>query len=125
MGTFGKRGGGGRRSAARATVPLAAILTTLQRSRCVEILDLSCAGARFRGSDLPAKGEQLEMKVETVRAFGAVVWITRNQCGVEFDEPLMPFEVERLRSEGTAGNLTHLSLDERLAVDDWLLGVAR
>jgi hypothetical protein len=125
MRAFGRCGGGGRRSMARAKVPLAAILTTLQRSRCAAIVDLSCTGARLRGYGLPATGEDLELKIESVRVFGAVVWTSANQCGVRFDEPLMPFEVERLRQAGTAANLTHLSVQERLALDEWLVGAGR
>jgi len=106
-------------------MPLAGILTTLEKSRCVEIIDLSCTGVKVRGMSLPAKGEELDIRIETVRAFGTVAWSRGNQCGVAFDEPLMPFEVERLRSQATAGNLTHLNLDERRAVDDWLLCVSR
>ena len=125
MRPFGKCGGGGRRSAARATMPLAAIITTLQRSRCVELVDLSCTGAKLRGLGLPKKGQDLEIKIETVRAFATLIWATGDQCGVCFGDPLMPFEVDRLRSAGTAANLTHLTVEERLAVDDWLLGAAR
>lgn len=125
MRPFGKCGGGGRRSTARAPVPLAAIITTLQRSRCVELVDLSCTGAKLRGLGLPKKGQDLEVKIETVRAFATVVWARADECGVCFYNPLMPFEVDRLRSEGTAANLSHLTVEERLAVDDWLIGAAR
>lgn len=125
MRAFGKCGGGGRRSAARAAVPVAAILTTLSRARCAAVLDLSCTGARLRGSDLPAANEDLEVKIEAVRAFATVVWSKDDQCGIAFESPLMPFEVERLRGTGTAANLRGLSLEEREALEDWLLGVAR
>jgi hypothetical protein len=37
----------------------------------------------------------------------------------------MPFEVERLRRDGTAANLRGLTLEERQALEDWLLGIAR
>ena len=47
-------------------MPLAAILTTLSRTRCAAVLDVSCTGARLTGSDLPAAGDELEMKIETV-----------------------------------------------------------
>lgn len=125
MRTFGKCAGGGRRSAGRTAIPLAAILTTLRRSWCAALVDLSCTGARLRGAGLPPNGEVLEIKIESVRTFGTVIWSKGDQCGLRFDEPLMPSEVERLRREGTAENLRRLSVDERLALEDWLFGAAR
>ena len=125
MRAFGRRGGGGRRSAARAVAPLAAILTTLSRTRCAALLDLSCTGARLRGSELPAVNEVLEVKIEAVRAFATVVWSKGDQCGVAFENPLMPFEIDRLKRAGTAANLRGLCLEERQAIEDWLLGIAR
>ena len=125
MSEFGKCAGGGRRTAPREAVPLAAILTTLSRSRCAALVDLSCTGARLRGDELPPADEDLEIKIETVRAFATVVWTDHHECGVAFDEPLMPFEVERLKREGTAANLAGLTVEQREALEHWLLGMAR
>jgi hypothetical protein len=86
---------------------------------------VSCTGAKLRGSGLPGRGQDLEIKIETVRAFATVVWTNGSECGVRFDDPLTAFEVDRLRCEATAGNLAHLSVEERLALDDWLLGAGR
>jgi hypothetical protein len=80
------------------------------------------SAARVRS---PAANEELELKIESVRAFATVVWSNGGQCGVAFDDPLMPFEVERLRRDGTAANLRGLTLEERQALEDWLLGIAR
>jgi hypothetical protein len=125
MQTFGKCNGGGRRSASRAPVPLAAILTTITGSRCVALVDISCTGARLQASELPAPGEDLDMKIEAVRIFATVIWSSKGQCGIVFDSPLMPFEVDRLQHGATAANLHGLSIEERQARDDWLLGITR
>jgi hypothetical protein len=125
MGEFGRSNGGGRRSAARAATPLPAVLITVTRAERATLADISCGGARLTGHDLPPKGEVLELKVEQVRVFGTVAWCDRTECGIAFDAPLMPFEVERLRRSAGIPALAQMSVDERQALEDWLLGVSR
>lgn len=124
MNTFGRREGGGRRTAERTQAPLPVIVTTVAGSKCTALIDISCAGARLSGRDLPPPGEDVQVRIETVRAFGTIVWSDEEQCGVAFDAPLAPFEVDRLRTDGTAATLTNLSIAERIALEDWLVGAA-
>lgn len=125
MGIFGKSNGGGRRASSRETLPLPAIVSTIQKNRMVVLVDLSSTGARLEGPDLPPGGESMSLRIDCVRAFGMVAWSEDGQCGVSFDCPLAGFEVERLKREASVATLTSYSLQERLAVDDWRNGVAR
>jgi hypothetical protein len=63
--------------------------------------------------------------VENLRAFATVVWSTGDECGVAFDEPFTTFELAGLRQNAGLASLSKLSVDERLAVDQWILGVSR
>jgi hypothetical protein len=86
-------------------------------------VNVSTTGARLRGSDLPQEGEELLLSVDSVRAFGTVVWSESGECGVAFDTPLAIEEAEalRYRAAKTAGFTPEL----KAALDDWTLGLAR
>ena len=123
MNNFGKQQGGGRRSAARSTAPLMAMLTTLSGSRSAVLSDVSSTGARFRASDLPEMGEELQMRIDRVQAFGTVVWSEHGECGVVFDAPLHPSEEGALRQTLSAAR--GLPPDMRAAFDNWVVGCGR
>ena len=99
MTSFGKSGGGGRRSAPRDSLPMLAVLMTLGRTRAAVVSDLSCSGIRLSGDDLPSEGELLEIRISNVEAFGTVVWSTEVQCGIAFESALASADVEALRQE--------------------------
>jgi len=125
MQAFGKCEGGGRRTAGRAAASLVAVITTSTQSWPVSLVDLSCSGARLRGRDLPAPGDYISLSIDSIRAFGTVAWSECGECGLDFDAPLMPFEVERLAQRGSAAGRIHLSLEERVALEEWADGSAR
>jgi hypothetical protein len=122
MRAFGKSNGGGRRNAPRALAPLPAIFMTIGRTDKAAVIDISCTGARLRGRSLPPRGEEMELKVEEVRVFGIVAWAEDDECGVAFDAPLMPFEVDRLRRKAGIPRLAAISVDDRLVLESWLTG---
>jgi hypothetical protein len=126
MPTFGKRRGGGRRANPRASTPLPAMVTTLRDSQCATLVNASCTGARLRGSDMPAPGEELLIKVGSSQLFATVVWSNADQCGVLFEREIPSGQVELLRREAaSSASLTRLSPEEKLALDDWTIGLAR
>jgi hypothetical protein len=125
MTTFGKCGGGGRRQAQRSPADLPALVTTVARAQPVVLMNVSATGARLRGGDLPDVGGDLMLKINKTEAFGIVQWKRQDLCGVAFDQPLRQPEVEQLRSEASRARLTKLSPEERLALQDWAIGVAR
>lgn len=125
MTAFGKCGGGGRRRASREELPLAAVIGTTRENKVAVLVDLSTTGARLRASNLPRPGEAMTLKIDCVRAFGIVAWAARGECGVEFETPIFPFEVERLRREAKVATLTCGNVEQRLALADWEAGLAR
>ena len=123
MTVFGKRMGGGRRSAARREGPLIAVLTTLKGSHSAVLADISATGARLRATQLTDMGEVLTLRIDAVEAFGAVIWVEAGECGIAFDRPLAPDEEQLLRQKVAE---THgLPPDIKAAYDSWVLGCAR
>jgi PilZ domain len=122
---FGNAGGGGRRRASREELPLPAVVSTIQESRVVVLVDLSSTGVRLRGSNLPPEGEALWVKIENVRRFGLVAWSEHGECGVEFDIPIRGHEASRLRKEVQVATLLAGSVQQMLALQDWETGFAR
>jgi PilZ domain len=124
MRTFGKSQGGGRRNAARAQAPLLAILSSVASDHRAAIMNLSLSGARFSAPDLPAEGEKVAFRADTVQAFGTVVWSRGRECGVVFETPLAAGDVERLRRAADLPPLPGLSIQDRCASEDWNLRAA-
>jgi PilZ domain len=121
---FGKRGGGGRRSAAREAAPLIAVWTTVTNTHSATLIDVSSSGARLHCSRaVPKIGQELVVAIERVRAFGRVMWSDEDQCGVAFDVPLAPEDVEYLRQRGASS--AGFTAETKAALDEWTLGVAR
>lgn len=123
MTVFGKCSGGGRRSAPRETAPLLALISTLTHSHGATLVDLSSTGVRLSGEELPDVGEELILSIENIRTFGCIAWKQDGQCGIAFDEPLPPGEVESIRAK--AASSRGFSPEMRAAFDDWSLGLAR
>ena len=120
---FGKCAGGGRRGSPREAGPLTAVVSTVTSSRSAVLLDVSKTGARLKGHDLPALGEELFVSVESVLAFGTVRWTDGDQIGVTFDGPLDPAAVQLLHERVSRG--ARLPLEVKEAMDLWTTGMAR
>lgn len=125
MRCFGLSAGGGRRSSPRSATPMLAVIMTLSSRRSAVVVDISCTGVGLSGSELPGEGEVLEIKIDRFSTFGTVVWQTDTQCGVAFDPCLEEHEVEVLRSRAGKASLAAMSVEERIALEDWVLGVSR
>ena len=123
MTMFGKRAGGGRRSAPREETPLVAVFSSITQSGRATVVDLSATGVRLRGENLPKVQEVVELIIDGVRAFGAVMWSEYGECGIEFDPPLSPREMHSLRH--TVARMAGLPPELRSAFDDWMIGIAR
>jgi hypothetical protein len=81
-------------------VPLAAVLSTAERQYRTVLDDISRTGARVKGADLPAVGEQVAFLASEIQAFADVVWCEQDQCALEFQTPISVEEVKRLRQLG-------------------------
>ena len=123
MTVFGKRNGGGRRSASRSAGPLTAVFTTLKESHSAVLADISSTGARLRGARLPHIGEELLISIDEVRAFGSVIWAEVDECGIAFDCALAAEEEQFLRQKVAKTN--GLPPDIKAAYDNWVVGCGR
>ena len=124
MRSFGKAVGGGRRGASREPLPMAAVVSRVEPRQSAVLIDLSTTGARLRGSGLPPMGEAVSVTIDGMRAVGTVAWSDHELCGVAFDAPLAKFEVERLKRDATAASLGYGGVEGKLALDDWISGLA-
>lgn len=125
MTTFGKCGGGGRRRSQRSPADLPALVTTVARSQPVVLMNVSATGARLRGTDLPDEGGDLMLTIDSTKTFATVQWRRGDLCGVAFEQPLGELQVHRLRAEASRAQLTRLTPEQRLAMQDWTVGLAR
>ena len=123
MSTFGKRKGGGRRSAARLSAPLIAVVTTFSTTRSAILVDVSATGAKLRGRNLPGLSEELFVTIDGTMAFATVAWEDGEECGVAFDSPLKPADELRLRKK--VAQASCLPPEFRHAFEDWTQGLAR
>ena len=124
---FGKRidKPGGHRRAVRDDAMIRVAMMTLTETVGVDLLDLSTSGARLRGRDLPAPGEEVIVLLGRLEAFGSVVWRDEGQCGISFDVPLSENAQSVVESERGPSSLVTISRDDILAASDWHNGLAR
>jgi hypothetical protein len=89
---------------------LLAVVSTVGCDRRVGLINVSRDGVLLTSPDLPAEGETIIFQSETVQSFGRVMWSRGGQCGVAFEAPISPEQVEQLRSEAdVAADLPYLS----------------
>ena len=108
---FGKRVDvpGGRRTAVRKAVVLAASALGFQQSRSVVVPDLSEAGAKLQGRGLPEVGERLLINFGETGLFATVAWSRRDECGILFDRSIDARELLKLEVEADWGNVMGLA----------------
>jgi hypothetical protein len=124
---FGKRidkPGGGRR-AVREDIMIRAAMMTMTDTVNVDLLDLSRTGAKLRGPDLPAPGQEVMLLLGRLEAFGSVIWRDDDQCGVHFDVALSELAAAIVESERGPSSLTAPDGEAALASSDWQNGLAR
>jgi hypothetical protein len=125
--TFGKRidQPGGLRRAVRGDILIRAAMMTLTETVGVDLLDLSTSGAKLRGRDLPAPGQEVVVLLGRLEAFGWVIWRDEDQCGVHFDVPLSENARSIVESERGPNFFATTSGEDILAASDWHNGLAR
>lgn len=116
--------GGGRRSVRDEMMIRASVMTTTDSTN-VDLIDLSKSGAKLRGKDLPATGQEVLLLLGRLEAFGSIVWRDANQCGVNFDVQLSDQAVAIILAERGSSSLRGLDAEQRLAANEWFSGMAR
>lgn len=122
MNAFGKSAGGGRRTAPREITPLLAVYTTVTQSHSALLVDVSSTGARLRAPTLPEAGQDVQVSLSNVKAFGTVAWVQDDLFAIAFDEPLPEADLVSLRQIVARG--FGFAPDIMAAIDDWVLGIA-
>ncbi|MCW3798460.1 hypothetical protein OMW55_11655 [Sphingomonas sp. BN140010] len=122
---FGKKIGGGRRAGSRATILLAASIVGKGFGRRVAVMDLSATGAKLRDAQPPPAGTELWLRIAGIERLSTVQWSRGGFLGVLFDKPLIPRELHELHRQNSISIATKLKPEERLAVNDWNIGLAR
>jgi hypothetical protein len=115
----------GRRAGPRAHIVLPATVDALSGHRRISLTDVSRAGARLEGADLPAVGKDVILKCGEIDTFGRVMWAIAGSCGVQFDEPISTKELVALRHVAVAAERSGLTAEEFQATADWMNGLAR
>jgi hypothetical protein len=77
-----------RRQWPRQLMILSARLSTVTQDYAVRIRDLSSGGARVEGIELPPVGADVVLKRGEADTFGSIAWVSGNQAGMEFEDPL-------------------------------------
>ena len=124
MKMFGKSNGGGRRKSGRPQSPLLGTLSTVADDYRVGLVNLSSSGAQIRAPELPAQGEEVIFRADSVVSFGRVAWCRDGQCGVAFEPAMTGLEVERLRIQANLWRSAGWSVEETADVVKGELGAA-
>jgi hypothetical protein len=124
---FGKRidEPGGARHAVREVAMLRAAIMTVTDSHSVDLLDVSKTGAKVRGRELPAPGQEVLILIGKLEAFGRVVWRDHDQCGVHFDIALGDNAFETVKSQCAPSYVLATDPDSWLVTGDWQSGFVR
>jgi hypothetical protein len=67
-----------------------------------EMVDISQAGAKLRGSPLPPKGSMALLRVGPLEVLCRVMWIDGEQCGIRFEEAVPPKMLKQVELAGAA-----------------------
>ena len=111
MPSFGKRVDGpqGRRKATRKPTSLCVSASTVSGSYSVLVTDVSTTGAKLRGRNLPAAGNELLLRVGQAAHLARIAWVEQEYCGIHFEPDLNDAEVVHLKQEGHIANLIGLT----------------
>ncbi len=113
----------GKRSRPRSHVSLPGNLVTPIRGRPVVFEDISAAGARVSGEDLPGLGEFVRLTVANTTVFASVVWREGDECGLVFDHSMTDATVAEFRRVAEDARRLGLTPDMIRAQADWNNGL--
>ncbi len=104
---FGRRtdGPSGRRLMNREEVVLAASAQSLSSSRPVVVSDVSPLGAKLRGRALEQLDQNVLVSIGDVDVFATIAWVSRDECGVRWDEQLSTELMIRIKHNGQWANV--------------------
>lgn len=112
----------GRRRHSRLRLNLAGRLITLDGTVPLTLLDLSRTGARIVLGQGLARGGDAVLTWDRFEAFCTIAWISGQQCGLDFDEPLHEDVLHKTRTIADAD--PHRN-ESRAAARAWASGQVR
>lgn len=89
------------------------------------LYNISETGALLRAKNAPAEKTELFLQVESLDIYALVIWTCGEECGLEFHDPIRPWDLELLRVQARKGSEARLTAAEKGGADDWAAGVAR
>ncbi|WP_162925123.1 PilZ domain-containing protein [Aurantiacibacter odishensis] len=113
----------GKRGRPRSHVSLPGNLVTPFDRQSVVFEDISAAGARVSGTNLPPVGEFVQLTIGGSKMFASVVWREGNECGLAFDHRMSDAEVAEFRQVAEEARKLGLSPDMIRARSDWNNGL--
>ena len=84
-------------------------MVTQAQSVDVMLIDMSSTGAKLHGSQLPAEGQAVLVRIGPLTASGTVAWREGGLCGVRFDTPASADEVDKAQRARGPRTLTPLA----------------
>lgn len=90
---------GDRRNNERRPIFIAGSAVSLHGSKSVIVEDLSAAGAKLRGRDLPPVGKQVLVWMEGLDVLGLVAWSRFGEGGIMFDRALDAGELRSVEEQ--------------------------
>ena len=115
----------GRRAEPRAHIVFPATVEALDGRQQISLIEVSRAGARLEGADLPVVGKNVILRCGAIDTLGTVIWAIDGRCGVQFDEPISTQELIAMRHLAVAAERSHMTPEELQATADWMNGLAR
>ena len=115
----------GRRAEPRAHIVLPATIEAVSGCQQISLIEVSRAGARLEGPDLPVVGKDVILRCAAIDTFGTVVWAIDGCCGVQFDEPISTKELVAMRNVAADAERSQMTPEELQATADWMNGLAR
>lgn len=86
------RAGGRHFNRLRLGVPAQLVLTHETRDCLID--DISCTGARLRAVHPLAEHQALLLVFHELKLFATVVWLRDGECGLRFDQPIDPEDMQ-------------------------------
>lgn len=88
------------------------------------LYNISETDALRSAKNTPAEKTKLFLQVDSLDIHARVVWKRDEECGLEFESPIRPWDVELLRSNVSKGTQAKLTAAEKGGADDWATEVA-
>lgn len=107
------------RRAERTAVLLPATVTTLSSYQFPKVLNISSAGAKLRDEVMPSLGTTCMFRLDDVELLCKVVWRSRTEYGVRFDEPLLPAALARIRTSGRSAAISTMGSEAEITETEW------